>query len=404
MSPRPPSLSSDLQRLEDDGYGLGFQAGHLLVGVPYVNSQREVKWGRLISALELAGDQTQRPDIHVAYFVGETVDDYPCDSAGNRLEHFIHQPGPVALGSGLTATCGFSRMPRTPGNVQRDYVDYYEKMSTYVGLLQAEAQAIDPTVSYRDHPPMSSDEEGSVFRYEDTASSRARIGAVVDRIRRQKIAIVGLGGSGSYVLDAVAKTPVAEIHLFDDDLFLTHNAFRAPGAASLEELNERPTKVDHFQAVYGNMHLHVVAHPERVLATNASQLAEFDFVFISVDAGPDKRAMFEALQAAGRPFADTGMGVYQVDTSIGGVVRTSVSTPAQADPAWMTTSGEISFTDDADDDYRQNIQIAELNMLNAALAVMAWKKYFGFYLDFQHERSSEYTIDGNHMLNIGAAT
>jgi tRNA A37 threonylcarbamoyladenosine dehydratase len=51
------------------------------------------------------------------------------------------------------------------------------------------------------------------------------------------------GGTGSYVLDFVAKTPVKEIHLFDGDIFDQHNAFRAPGAPSGEELEQRLKKV-----------------------------------------------------------------------------------------------------------------------------------------------------------------
>ena len=53
---------------------------------------------------------------------------------------------------------------------------------------------------------------------------------------------MGLGGTGSYVLDLVAKTPVWEIHLFDGDAFLQHNAFRSPGAPSLDELEAQPPK------------------------------------------------------------------------------------------------------------------------------------------------------------------
>jgi len=239
MSPQPPSLSPDLQRLKDEGYGIHFREGHLMVSVPYVNANREIKWGYLVSTLELAGDQIQRPDIHVAWFIGETPSDIPCDSNGEKLMRLIHQETPYDLGNGIVASCGFSQMPDSG---QRDYHDYFEKMSTYVGMLQAEAQDIDSSISYRDYPPIESDEEGSVFRYQDTATTRARIGAVTDKIRNQKVAIVGLGGSGSYVLDAVAKTPVAEIHIYDDDMLLTHNAFRSPGAAKLEHLMQGRSK------------------------------------------------------------------------------------------------------------------------------------------------------------------
>jgi len=398
MSPQPPSPNSDVRRLQDDGYGVQLRAGHLLVSTPYVNARREVKWGYLVSTVELI-DLANRPDIHVAYFLGEAVDDYPCSSDGTRLDSLIYQFGPVDLGQGLVVTCGFSQRPTTPRN---DYENYYDKMATYVGMLQAHAQTVNGTISYRQHPPIVATPEESVFQYEDAATTHARIGAVVDRIRGLRVAIVGLGGSGSYVLDAVAKTPVGEIHLFDDDLLLNHNAFRSPGAATLEELNARPTKVAHHATKYAAMHRHVIPHRERITAENAHQLTGFDFVFISVDAGHDKRVIFETLRGANIPFVDTGMGVYQRGSSIGGVVRTSASLPTQADPNWIMADGEISFMDDGDDGYAQNIQIVELNMLNAALAVIKWKQCFGFYFDFENEYTSNYTIDGNHMLNRGA--
>ncbi|WP_244672983.1 MULTISPECIES: hypothetical protein [unclassified Mesorhizobium] len=37
--------------------------------------------------------------------------------------------------------------------------------------------------------------------------------------------------------------------------------------------------------------------------------------------------------------------------------------------------------DDPDNAYRQNVQIAELNAINAALAVMMYKQRRGFYVD-----------------------
>ena len=77
----------------------------------------------------------------------------------------------------------------------------------------------------------------------------------------KKIAIIGLGGTGSYVLDLVAKTPVKEIHLFDGDTFLQHNAFRSPGAPSGEELRAKLPKVTYLKNAYGKMHTGIVAHP-----------------------------------------------------------------------------------------------------------------------------------------------
>jgi hypothetical protein len=48
---------------------------------------------------------------------------------------------------------------------------------------------------------------------------------------------------------------------------------------------------------------------------------------------------------------------------------------------------------------RQNIQIADLNMLNAVFAVIRWKKLYGFYADDEHELFTAYTIAANQLLN-----
>jgi len=60
----------------------------------------------------------------------------------------------------------------------------------------------------------------------------------------------------------------------------------------------------------------------------------------------------------------------------------------------------VSFEDaPGDDDYNRNIQIADLNALNAALAVIKWKKVFGVYRDLKSEHQSQFSIDTNLLLN-----
>jgi len=70
--------------------------------------------------------------------------------------------------------------------------------------------------------PVGTTEEDSVFRYLDSASSRAGIRMANEKLELGKLAIVGLGGTGSYVLDLVAKAPVGEINLFDGDVRREH--------------------------------------------------------------------------------------------------------------------------------------------------------------------------------------
>lgn len=56
-------------------------------------------------------------------------------------------------------------------------------------------------------------------------------------------------------------------------------------------------------------------------------------------------------------------------------------------------------TTDVDDDYRKNVQVADLNCLNATLAVIKWKKLSGFYLDLEREHNAIYVVNGNTIIN-----
>ena len=71
MSPLLIARSPDLARLANEGFDIEIRANHLLVhDVPYVNEQRQVALGMLVSDLSLAGDITTRPQNHVAMFAG----------------------------------------------------------------------------------------------------------------------------------------------------------------------------------------------------------------------------------------------------------------------------------------------------------------------------------------------
>ena len=68
------------------------------------------------------------------------------------------------------------------------------------------------------YPVVVPDDGESLFNYVDTAATKAGLVVANGKLENGKIAIVGVGGTGSYVLDFVAKTPVAEIHIFDRDV------------------------------------------------------------------------------------------------------------------------------------------------------------------------------------------
>jgi tRNA A37 threonylcarbamoyladenosine dehydratase len=389
MSPRLISRSPDLARLRDEGYEVEVVAGHLLLkNVPYVTSRREVKRGTLVSELNLAGDVTAAPGTHVVHFAGE----HPCDKHGREIVQIKNASNVQELADAVGIDHTFSSKP------PNGYPDYFQKMSTYATILSAPAASLDPRATPKTFVATADASDESVFKYIDTATARAGLGATTAKLTGHRVAIVGLGGTGSYILDLVAKTPVAEIHLFDGDDFLQHNAFRAPGAPALEALRSRPTKVDHFAQLYGNMHRGIVPHGHHLDASNVEMLDGMTFCFVSIDRGSAKRAIVDSLEARSVPFIDVGMGLQLVDGALLGVLRVTTSTPAMREH--VHAKQRISFGDgDADDAaiYGQNVQIAELNALNANLAVIRWKKHLGFYHDQENEHFSTYTIDG-HML------
>jgi hypothetical protein len=392
MSPPLTSRSPDLRRLRDEGFEVAVAGGHLIVGhVPYVDSAGQVRYGTLVSELTLSGDVTGQPSSHVAYFVGER----PCDRFGAPLSKLVIDGQPAhPVTADLVAGWTFSSKP-TPSSA---YPDYYVKMTTYIAILSSQAQSIDPGATAQTYLPITEDGEDGVFAYLDTASSRAGTSVMAAKLTTQRVAIVGLGGTGSYILDFLAKTPVREIHLFDRDRFLQHNAFRAPGAATIEQLRTKPIKADHWVQTYSAMRRGIVSHPYSIDESNIGELDEMTFVFVSIDDGRAKKVIIDGLEASKIPFIDVGMGLYEVDGRLAGVVRATLSTEPAA--ARRTARRRISFgVDGADHLYERNIQIAELNALNATLAVIAWKKHVGFYNDLGHEHFSAYTIDTNTFIN-----
>lgn len=389
MSQQLISRSPDLKRLRDEGYAVEVRSNHLLIhAVPYVNARCQVLLGVLVSELTLAGDATLRPATHLVHFIGE----HPCTRDGVEIVQIKHESGTSVLAGDLVAQHSFSNKPAD------GYCDYYEKMTRYIEILGGPARAIDPAADARSFRPVESGCAESVFAYLDTASSRAGIQAISERLAPQRVAIVGLGGTGSYVLDMVAKTPAREIHLFDDDLFLQHNAFRSPGAASLDDLALRADKVSHFQAIYARMRTGIVAHRMRIGESNVSELQGFDFVFLCVDKGGVRKLIVEALLASRTPFVDAGMGVEITDQThqLWAICRVTSCTAGKSDHVAARIPMAESPIDDA---YTQNIQIADLNALNAALAVIKWKKLCGFYEDVEREHHSTYSTNFNLLTS-----
>jgi len=368
----PWSHSPDLERLIAAGYELELTGdGYLLVrGVPYLDEQGTIQRDVVVTKLELDGDVTVNPvQDHVAYFIG---------SKPHRWNGEVLTPladANLALADGQVARFSMSLKCPTADR----YADYFAKVEYHVQNIETEAKQVDPVVTAKTFGPCVINTGDWPFEYADTASGRAGIGAINGRLAGQRIAIVGLGGSGSYILDLVAKCPVDEIHLFDGDRFSSHNAFRAPGAASIDEVRSGQMKVERYAQIYSRMKRKIVPHAYDIEEGNVAELAGADFVFLAMEGGAAKLAIVSALEGMGKPFVNASLGVKKpgVGDQLQAIVEVSGSTVDNRD----RFRDKVDFGEvDPDDQHNENIQVADLNALNAAMAVLWWKKWAGIYV------------------------
>lgn len=381
--------SPDLARLVQDGFAVRIVNGYLIVDdIPYVDDAAQVRWGSFICPLDLSGTTTARPATHVMCFVGGV----PRDRHGKPIEDLIH-PGVQkwSAGPGLTAVCGFSQKP------QGGYKDFYEKVVYYAAMVVSPAQAVDPEASPYTYKPFETDEDDGAFCYVDTFSSRAGITEFNNLLALAKVVIIGLGGTGAHLLDALAKTSARTIHLYDRDYFRTHNAFRAPGAASLDDLAAGLKKVEYYTHVYSRMHRGVVPHPYNVTQENVHEILDADFVFLAMDSGPDKKAIVDALTEHGISFIDTGVGLNKDADGIAGQLRITTSTADRSDH--IVRDSLVSYFAGDDAEYDTNLQVDELNALTANLAIIRYKKLLGFYSDVEDEHHTVYVVSSGDLHN-----
>jgi len=320
MSTQLIDHNQDLKRLVDEGYNVSIVNDNLVVkGIPYVNKDRKILFGTIFCPLTLSGLNTVAPQDHTVRFSGE----HPCDQFGNEDKSYVNMPQQYPLTQDIVGNYYFSSKP-TIGQ----YPDFYTKIQKYANLLSAPAKSIDSSVTAQKFDFEDYNHE-SVFLYPDTNTARAGLSHISNKLKEQKVAIVGLGGTGSFVLDFVSKTPVKQISLFDGDTLFNHNAFRMPGAVGVDDLQQKLSKVAFLKSRYEQLRNGIIAHEEYLDESNVNMLAGHDFVFLALDLAKPKKAIIEYLTNANIPFVDLGMGLTVVGESIRGTVRKTLITPGE---------------------------------------------------------------------------
>ena len=377
--------NADLAALAGDGYKIDILGGYLVVrDIPYVTDTGGIDTGDIVSPLELQaeGNSTVSPlNNHMVWWTGQ-IPHYADKTSMKDVLFCNNWPDGKSLGEELIAYSRWSLKPRHQGSL-RSYIDHKEKIDTYINEVAGQADALLPGVLAQ----AKSGEEGSVsiqsrFKYLDMGVFHSGIRGIEETISDEIVAVIGIGGSGSYLVDILAKTNVKELHLYDDDVLCYNNAFRLAGAAQANELTGNIKKVNWHKNQYAAIRDDgIYAHDKQINETNLAELSRFTMVFIAVDRLNVRRAIQSQCESLGIDHIAVGLGLDiegNDNDRLGGMVKVEV----RHLPRIHSDEEDQEILDQADaDDVYGNIQTAEMNMLSAAMAVIEWKAMRGFYMN-----------------------
>ena len=241
--------NEDLKSLLEKGYAITEDHGYLVVrDIPYLDISGNCQTGAIVTLISDIDGKRVKPHDHQVFFAGA----HPCHMDATAISGLGGGPAPLALPSSpdVVVQRSFSNKIQVEGGGMRDYHDFFEKIEHYVRIISGPAMekcgATPYTFRLVEEAPTT-----SVFNFRDTLTSRAQIVDLSSKFTDDVVAVIGLGGTGSYVLDFLVKTPVKEIRGFDFDDFHVHTAYRSPGRLAPDaELGKK--KADVYKSRYEN--------------------------------------------------------------------------------------------------------------------------------------------------------
>lgn len=367
------SHNEDIRRLVEKGYAIAFDSTYMIVrDIPYLDHEMKLCTGAFVTKLEFVDNSRVVQQDHQVFFAGSV----PYNADGSQVQNLAGGPHPLALSDeckDILIQRTFSNKPKT---LTGKFNDFFDKIESYVALISGPAINLHGATPYT-FRTVEKNQSSSIFKFEDTLTSRAEITELSRKFENEIIAIIGLGGTGAYVLDFMVKTPVSEIRAFDLDSFHVHNAFRSPGKLDENELGKSKAAV--YYSRYENFRHGLSITPKHIDETSNEELDGVTFAFVCVDKGSSRSNIFDLLIKKGIPFIDVGMGLSKAhDGTLKGMMRTTYFSALDAKKTCDEKLAEMS--DSTEDLYRTNIQIGELNALNASIAVIRYKQLRGFYI------------------------
>lgn len=393
MSRQLASHNDDIRRLVEKGFAVSEDSNYLVVrDIPYLDADLKLAIGAFVATLVAIDEHRVQQDNHQVWFAGGV----PHGFDGRPIPNLGDSPCALHLSPASSDVVVQRQFSNKPLIAQR-FVDFFEKIESYTNIIAGPAMERYGANPYTFRVPAEVAQD-PIFKFRDTLTSRAEITDLTACFRDEIVAVIGLGGTGSYVLDFMVKAPVAEVRAFDADRFHVHNAFRSPGHVDPSEFDK--TKAEVYLARYDNFRHRLSTKATYIDGSSDDELRGVTFAFVCVDKGAARAAIFQALMERKIPFIDVGMGLKRKDQGLGGMLRVTYFPTEHGEE--VMRKAHAPLRDDPEDLYRAKVQIGELNALNAALAVTRYKQLRGFYKDLYDWENL--LFDTTDLKSVGVST
>ena len=317
MSNQPTGPEDPIAHLVADGYDMVLESGHLVVRrLPYLAPSGLRKDGRLVLPVNNTGGTiTDASGDHRIWFAGEDPRDERGAALGSAQPH----------GFSSLETAGFMMSFKPPTG---SYSSLHEKIRHYAHILRDAARQIDPDVTDTPGGALQEVPDDLPLVYPDTNTTRAGLTTLNNIFRGHTIAIVGVGGTGSYILDQVAKTWVDQHHshrrrrIRDPQCIPRARRSRARGRAG-EAQQGRVLR----RAVLADAHRASPRTPSPLTADNLHLLGGATFVFLAAADADARPEIMQWLHDQGVPFIDVGMSFREGEGGLTGVAKVAAYLP-----------------------------------------------------------------------------
>ena len=186
----------------------------------------------------------------------------------------------------------------------------------------------------------------------------------------QRLAIIGVGGTGTYLVDLLSRSGVQRIDIWDGDEIEERNARRGPGCRDTWNRSNGRNKAEALATWYNHNNTLVVAHPYNWQEDQPAEiLQQCSCIFTAVDETEVRQKIHATASRIGIPVIDVGMGVRLEEGQVTGSLQAAVL-PAIQEENGTIEGGEIAG---ARQQYR-NLVLPELHAMNAAIAVTMWRR------------------------------